>query len=98
LVFTTARGRPQSRRNALRALHAAGEKAGLNPEGDEPVGLHDLRHSFVALGLDGGLTLAEAAVLARHKNAKVTAAIYAGVSEKAKGQLAAKLVKGGFGG
>jgi integrase len=54
----------------LRALHAAGTSAGLNPEGAEPVGLHDLRHSFVALALDGGLTLAEAAVLARHTNAK----------------------------
>ena len=51
----------------------------------------------MALALEGGLTLAEAAVLARHKNAKVTAAIYAGVSEKAKGELAAKLVKGGLG-
>jgi hypothetical protein len=43
LVFTTARGKPQSRRNALRALHRAGDKAGLNGDGIEPVGLHDLR-------------------------------------------------------
>jgi hypothetical protein len=41
--------------------------------------------------------LAEAAVLARHANAKVTAAIYAGVSEKAKAQIASKLVDAGFG-
>jgi hypothetical protein len=35
----------------------------------------DLRHSFVALALDGGTTLAEAAALARHANAGVTGAI-----------------------
>jgi len=36
-------------------------------------------------------------VLARHANAKVTGQIYAGVSEKAKAQIAAKLVSAGFG-
>lgn len=57
-----------------------GDVAGLNGEDIERVGLHDLRHSFVALALEAGVTLAEAAVLARHANAKVTGAIYAGVS------------------
>ena len=33
LVFTTARGKPQSRRNALRAVHVAGDAAGLNGDG-----------------------------------------------------------------
>ena len=56
LVFTTMRGRPQSRRNALRAVHTAGDAAGLNPPGVERVGLHDLRHSMVGLGLAGGLS------------------------------------------
>jgi integrase len=97
LVFTTARGKPQSRRNALRAVHKAGDNAGVNGEGLEPVGLHDLRHSLVAGALDSSVTLAEAAVLARHANAKVTGAIYAGVSEKAKAQIASKLVDAGFG-
>lgn len=97
LVFTTWNGKPQSRRNALRAVHAAGDDVGLNGKGQEPVGLHDLRHSFVALALDSGTTLAEAAVLARHANAGVTGKIYAGVSEKAKAQIAAKLVNAGFG-
>jgi integrase len=97
LVFTTATGKPQGRRNALRAVHAAGDAAGLNGDGIEPVGLHDLRHSFVAIALDAGATLAEAAVLARHANAAVTGAIYAGVSEKAKTQIAAKLTDAGFG-
>jgi hypothetical protein len=44
-----------------------------------------------------GATLAEAAGLARHANAGVTATIYAGVSEKAKTQIATKLTAAGFG-
>jgi integrase len=61
LVFTTATGQPQSRRNALRALHAAGDAAGLNGDDVEPVGLHDLRHSLVALAVDAGASLADPA-------------------------------------
>jgi integrase len=97
LVFTTGQGKPQSRRNALRALHNAGDAADLNGDGVEPVGLHDLRHSFVAVALEAGATLAEAAVLARHANAKVTAQIYSGVSEAAKAKIATKLTSAGFG-
>jgi integrase len=90
-VFTTARGRPQSRRNALRAVHAAGDAAGLNGDGRQPVGLHDLRHSFVAILLASGLRLPEAAALARHANPRVTAAVYAGLTERSREQLADKL-------
>ena len=97
LIFVTAAGKPQSRRNALRALHQAGDKAGLNPEGAEQVGLHDLRHSFVALALDARMSLAEVAMLARHANARVTGQLYAGLSNKAKTQLASKLVDAGVG-
>jgi integrase len=97
LVFTTQHGKPQSRRNALRALHNAGEAAGLHGENLEPIGLHDLRHSLVANALDSNVTLAEAAVLARHANAKVTSQIYAGVSESAKAHIATKLTAAGFG-
>lgn len=97
LVFTTARGKPQSRRNALRAVHAAGDAAGLNGDGHEPVGLHDLRHSYVALALDAGASLAETAALARHANAKVTAAVYAGLADDGRERAAAKLVEAGFG-
>ena len=73
------RGRPQSRRNALRAVHNAGDAAGLNPPGAEKVGLHDLRHSLVALALANALTPVEAAALARHANPGVT--MYAGLTE-----------------
>ena len=97
LVFTTARGKPQSRRNALRAVHEAGDAAGLNPEGRQRVGLHDLRHSFVALALAAGLSLAEAAALARHANARVTAQVYAGLADDGREAAAAKLIEAGFG-
>jgi integrase len=99
LVFTTSRGKPQSRRNALRAVQAAADAAGLNGDGREPVGLHDLRHSFVALALalDAGASLAEAAALARHANARVTAQVYAGLTESGREKAAAKLIAAGFG-
>ena len=96
-MFVTSRGKPQSRRNALRALHKAGDAEGLNGDGREPVGLHDLRHSFVALALDAGASLAEAATLARHANAKVTATVYAGLAGDGREKAAAKLVEAGFG-
>jgi integrase len=61
------------------------------------VGLHDLRHSFVALALDSGAPLAEAAVLARHANARVTASVYAGLADGGREKAAARLVESGFG-
>ena len=97
LIFSTSRGRPQSRRNALRAVQTAGDAAGLNPEGGEKVGLHDLRHSLVALALDAGLSLAEVAVLTRHANAHVTAQVYAGHSDSGRKGIAAKLAAAGVG-
>jgi len=87
------RGRPHGRRNPLRAVYAAGDAAGLNGEGRERVGVHDLRHSFVAVALAAGLTLPEAAALARHANPRVTATMYAGLSDPARAGLAAKLAE-----
>jgi integrase len=97
LIFTTSRGKPQSRRNSLRAVHAAGDAAGLNGDDREPVGLHDLRHSFGALVLASGFSLAETAALVRHANARVTAQVYAGITEDGREQAAAKLVEAGYG-
>jgi integrase len=96
LVFTTARGRPQSRRNALRAVQRAGDAAGLNGDGRPPVGLHDLRHSLAAAALER-LSLAEASFLLRHANARVTAQIYAGLTDDARRKVAGRLAKTGFG-
>jgi integrase len=61
------------------------------------VGAHDLRHSFVGLALAAGVSLAEPAALARHANAKVTATVYAGITEHGREQAAAKLTAAGFG-
>ena len=97
LVFTTSRGKPQSRRNVLRAVQAAAEAAKLNTDGREPVGVHDLRHTFVALALASGASLAETAALARHANARVTAQVYAGITDDGRTKAATKLVKAGFG-
>jgi integrase len=96
-VFTTSRGRPHNARNVLRAVHAAGDAVGLNGECRERVGVHDLRHSFVAVALAGGLTLPEAAAAARHANPRVTATVYAGLTDDARAGLGAKLVAA-FGG
>jgi integrase len=84
LVFSTTRGKPQSRRNVLRAVQHAGDEVGLNGEGRQTVGLHDLRHSFVAIALANGVTLPEAAMLARHANPRVTLAVYAGLTDGAR--------------
>ena len=97
LAFTTIRGKPQSRRNALRALHLAGDAAGLNPKGAERIGLHDLRHSFVALALAGSGTPAEVAEAARHANPNVTLTLYAGLTKDGRGRAFAKLLDTGFG-
>ncbi|MFN8224746.1 MAG: site-specific integrase [Gaiellales bacterium] len=109
LVFTTGRGRgrPQNVRNVLRAVHDAGDKAGLNgkvirTEGGiererQPVGLHDLRHSFVAIALASGLTLPEASALARHANPLITARVYAGLTDDGRAGLRVKLADA-FGG
>jgi integrase len=94
---TQPAGKPQSRRNALRAVHLAGDAAGLNGEGLEPVGLHDLRHSMVAIAFELGLTEPEVAVLARHANAKVTLTVYAGLTDGGRERASTKLAEGGFG-
>jgi integrase len=96
LVFVIANGKPQSGRNVLRAVHAAARALGLNVDRDL-VGLHDLRHTLVALAVEHGLTLPEASILARHANPRVTAQVYAGLSEKARERIAGKLVDSGFG-
>jgi len=98
LVFMTARGRPQNRRNALRAIHAAGDAAKLNGKGRERVGAHDLRHTFASVALTSGdLSLAEVAGLLRHANPAVTLAVYGGLADGGREKAAAKLVEAGFG-
>lgn len=78
-------------------MHRAGDEAGLNGQGREPVGLHGLRHSFVAIALANGVTLPEAAMLARHANPRATLAVYAGLADGAREVAVDKLLSAGFG-
>jgi integrase len=91
LVFQTRTGRCPGRRNVHRAVSRAAVKVGLVRDGTEPVGVHDLRHSFAAFTIAGGLTLTETARLLRHANPGVTAAIYAGLTDDGVSILGAKL-------
>ena len=82
LVFVTCTGRPQSRRNALRALNVASKHIGLwsEEDGREPVGLHDLRHSAASFYFDAGWKTREVSRLLRHANPTVTLTVYAGLA------------------
>ena len=57
----------------------------------EPVGLYDLRHSFVSIALASGMTLPEASALARHANPLITAKAYAGLTDDSRAKLGGKL-------
>ena len=63
LVFPTATGAPQWRRNVLRALYVAGDAAKLNPPGVKRVSCHDLRHSCAGLLLAAGVPAPRAAAI-----------------------------------
>ena len=91
-----ARGKPQSRRNALRAVQKAAQAAGLIGKGRPQLGLHDLRNSLASAALER-LSLTEASFLLRHANARVTAQVYAGLTEEARRKAAGRLAKAGFG-
>jgi integrase len=90
-VFQTASGLSPGRRNVLRAVTNGAKRAGLQPEGAEPVGNHDLRHSMAAHALSGGLSMLETSRLLRHANPQVTATVYAGMSNEAVTALGSKL-------
>jgi integrase len=97
LVFQTLRGQSPGRRNALRALQVAAENAGLVGEGQQPVGLHDLRHSLAANSFAFGLSDVEVARLLRHANPRVTMTVYAGLVDGEASKLGEKLTAEGFG-
>ena len=81
-----------------RALSRRGRRHELRLHiyGREPVGVHNSRHTFVSLALASGASLAETAALARHANARVTAQVYAGITDDGRARAAAKLVEAGF--
>lgn len=91
LVFVTATGNPQHRKNALRAVHTAGDAAGINPDGAEKCGLHDLRHSCAGLLLGAGVPMQKVAAILRHSNPRITADVYAGLVESDRPKLGVDL-------
>jgi len=97
LVFVTNTGQPQSRRNALRALHIAGDRCGLNSDGRERVGLHDLRHSLISQVMAGTRDLDITATVARHANPGVTSTMYVGLTDARRAGIAQQLVDAGIG-
>lgn len=97
LVFQTLTGLSPGRRNVLRAVSNAGRRAGLVPEGAEEIGCHDLRHSFAAFALGGGLSMVKTAKVLRHANPQVTATVYAGLTNEAVDALGDELAAIGGG-
>jgi integrase len=91
LVFPTYTGKPQSRRNALRAISNASVRAGLVKDGEEKVGCHDLRHSLAANAFALGLSPVEVSKVLRHANPQVTMTVYAGLAEEHVASLGTKL-------
>jgi integrase len=67
LVFCTKLGTPLSHRNVAREIRRAGDNAGLNPKGMQPISCHDLRHSFVSRLISNGIDPVTVAALAGDK-------------------------------
>jgi integrase/recombinase XerC len=82
LVFTTVTGKPQGRRNVLRAVNRASKQVGLwsDEDGREPVGPHDLRHSCAGYHFGRGAKTREVSRLLRHSNVAITQTVYAGLA------------------
>jgi integrase len=91
LVFPTASGEPQWRRNVLRAIYAAGDAAKLNPPGVKKVSFHDLRHSCAGLLLAAGVPAPRAAAVLRHANTRTLLTVYAGLVESQRAGLRSDL-------
>jgi integrase len=81
LLFT------QHRRNVLRAVYRAGDDAGLNPEGVEKIGCHDLRHSCAGLLFAAGMSAPTVAAVLRHADTRTTLTTYAGLVETDRADL-----------
>ena len=76
-VFTTAFGEPCDSRNALRALKAAADQAGLND-----IGLHTFRHSAASTMLANGVPLKVVSEILGHSSISITGDIYGHVSPR----------------
>jgi integrase len=73
LVFTTKIGTELDAANVRRSFRAVVKAAGLDGESWSP---RELRHSFVSLMSDAGVTLEDIADLCGHASTKVTETVY----------------------
>lgn len=73
LVFTTAKGTALDAANVRRGFRQITKRAGLNPDDWAP---RELRHSFVSLLSDGGVSIEDIADLCGHAGTRVTDAVY----------------------
>ncbi|MGS2619062.1 site-specific integrase [Micromonospora sp. LZ34] len=73
LVFTSAAGTALDRHNVLRAFRLVVAKAGLDPRDWTP---RELRHSFVSLLSDSGVSIEQIADLCGHSGTTVTESVY----------------------
>jgi integrase len=81
LLFT------QHRRNVRRAVYRAGDDAGLNPDGVERIGCHDLRHSCAGLLFAAGMSAPTVASVLRHADNRTTLETYAGLVKSDRQEL-----------
>lgn len=73
LVFASAAGTALDRHNVLRAFRPVVAKAGLDPRDWTP---RELRHSFVSLLSDSGMSIEQIADLCGHSGTTVTETVY----------------------
>ena len=73
LVFPSAAGMALDRHNVLRAFRLVVAKAGLDPRDWTP---RELRHSFVSLLSDSGVSIEQIADLCGHSGTTVTESVY----------------------
>jgi len=73
LVFASRAGTQLDRHNVLRAFRPVIKAAGLNPAEWTP---RELRHSFVSLLSDNGMSLEEIADLCGHSGTTITESVY----------------------
>ena len=66
-------GRPLSRHGVARVTHRLGRIAGIGTAEDPPLNPHELRHSFITLGLDAGASLRDMQRAAHHADPRTTA-------------------------
>jgi len=84
-VFSTTLGTPQGYRNVeRRGLRRAAEQAGLNGEGQTPLRLHDLRHTFAShLIIDLRLDVAQVSRILGHARPSITLDTYTHLFDQA---------------